>query len=108
MVRNDVVAAIAAPVTGEPIWSKPKRTKLSRPANRKAAVSGNKRSRVRQLFVEPFHDSAIIPQTMANVPNRFVAVGRSRRKSTANKVAKSGAALVRYAVMEAPSLSIPL
>src|SRR4029078_632186 len=108
MVRNDVVAAIAAPRTGEPIWSKPKRTRLSRPANKKAAASGNKRSRVRQLLVEPFHESATMPQTIANVPKRLVAVGRSQRKNTANMVANKGVLFVRHAVIEAPSRSIPL
>src|SRR4029079_8624395 len=108
MVTNDVVAAIAAPRTGEPIWSKPKRTKLSRPANKKAAARGNRRSRVRQLFVEPFHESATIPQTIAKVPKRFVTVGRSRRKKTANKVANKGVLLGKNAVIEAPSRSIPL
>ena len=108
MVRNDVVAAIAAPRTGEPIWSKPKRTRLSRPANKNAAARGNRRSRVRQLFVEPFHESAMMPQTMANVPKRFVAVGRSLRKNTANRVANKGVLFVRHAVIEAPSRCIPL
>ena len=80
MVRNDVVAAMAAPTSGESICSKPKRTMLSRAAKRKAAVSGNNRSRLRQVLVVPFQLSETMPTTMENVPNRLVRLGRSCEK----------------------------
>src|SRR5438132_13661288 len=62
MVTNEVVAAITAPTIGESMCNRPKRTRLSRLAKRKADVSGNKRSLVGQVLVAPFHERAIIPQ----------------------------------------------
>ena len=64
MVTNEVVAAIAAPRIGAWIWATPKRTMLSRAANRKAAVSGNSRSRVRQVLVAPRQESETMPETI--------------------------------------------
>src|SRR4030095_4550445 len=84
------------------------RTMLSRAAKRKAAVSGNKRSLVRQVLVAPFHERAMMPATMHKVPRRLVIVGRSWRNKIAKQVAKSGVVLVRQEVIEAPSRSIPL
>src|SRR5919106_920669 len=108
MVKNEVVAAMAAPTIGEPMCNKPKRTRLSRLAKRKADISGNKRSLVRQVLVAPFHERAMMPATIENVPRRLVTVGRSWRNKMAKQVAKSGVLLVKQAVMEAPRRSIPL
>src|SRR4029077_9037398 len=108
MVRNDVVAAMAAPTTGEGIWTTAKRTALSRAANSKAAASGKPRLRVRQVLAAPFHESAMIPPTMDRAPRTLVAVGRSPRNATAMAMANSGPALVRQEVIGAPSRSIPL
>ena len=66
---------------------------LSRAAKRKAAVSGNNRSRLRQVLLVPFQLSETMPTTMENVPNRLVRLGRSWRNDTANRVAKSGVAV---------------
>src|SRR6266571_645764 len=108
MVTNEVVAAIAAPTIGESMCNRPKRTRLSRLAKRKADVSGNKRSLVGQVLVAPFHERAIIPATMENVPRRLVMVGRSWRNKMAKQVAKSGVVLVKHEVIDAPSRSMPL
>src|SRR6185295_16268630 len=108
MVMNEVVAAIAAPRIGAWIWATPKRTRLSRAANRKAAVSGNSRSRVRQVLVSPRQDSETMPATIDKVPSRLVTLGRSRKKETAKRVANNGVALVKHEVIEAPSRSMPL
>src|SRR5688572_4999827 len=108
MVMNDVVAAMLAPVSGEWIFSKPKRTMLSRAANRMAAVRGYNRSRVRQVFVAPFQVSATMPLTIESVPRIFVRLGRSSRDETARMVAKSGVLLVRHEVIDAPMRSMPL
>src|SRR6266496_4148377 len=108
MVTNEVVAAIAAPTIGESMCRRPKRTMLSRAAKRKAEVSGNRRSRVRQVLVAPFRERAMMPETIESVPRRLVTVGRSCRNEMAKKVAKSGVLLVKHDVMDAPSRSIPL
>src|SRR4030095_9504121 len=108
MVTNEVVAAIAAAIMGEEMCSKPKRTRLSRAAKRNAAVSGNKRSLVCQVLLSPFQDREMMPETIERVPRRLVMVGRSSRRVTANRVAKSGVALVRHEVMDAPRRSMPL
>src|SRR5512147_122173 len=79
MVKSDVVAAMAAPTTGEGIWTTAKRTRLSRAAKSKAAMSGKARSRVRQVLVTPFHESAMMPPTMETAPKILLVVGCSPR-----------------------------
>ena len=81
---------------------------LSRAAKRKAAVSGNSRSRLRQVLLVPFQLSETMPTTMENVPNRLLKLGRSWRNDTANRVANSGVLLVKQDVIDAPSRSMPL
>src|SRR5262245_23836551 len=108
MVKSDVVAAMAAPTTGEGIWTTAKRTRLSRAAKSKAAVSGRARSRVRQVLATPFQESAMIPATMEMAPRILPAVGCSPRNAMAMTMAKSGPALVRQEEIVAPSRSMLL
>src|SRR5258706_676582 len=108
MVTKEVVAAIDAPINGAWILSRPKRTMLSRAANKNAAVSGNMRSWVRQVLVAPRQDKATIPETIDKVPRSLVTVGRSLRNDTAKMVAKSAVLLVRHEEIDAPRRSMPL
>src|SRR4029434_8177677 len=108
MVKSDVVPAMAAPTTGEGIWTTAKRTRLSRAAKSKAAVSGKPRSRVRQVLATPFHESAMIPPTMEMAPRILLAVGCSPRNDMAMTMAKSGRALLRQEEIVAPRRSMPL